>query len=117
MWKKNSKAVHHILLIIAYKMKGVDLISFSMPKRRSSLLNKNAVPVLAILHGTHEISLHTVQAMLGQIEAYCSAWAPIYLGPSTLYTALQDHGHHAMYKAFLESSSTSQADIISHVRG
>ena len=34
---------------IAYTMKGFDLISFSMPRDRSSLLNKNDVPGLAIL--------------------------------------------------------------------
>jgi hypothetical protein len=94
-------------------MKGLDLISFSVPKHRSSLLNRNAVPVTAILHGTHEISLHTVQAMFGRIEGFWSAWKPLYYGPGTLYKALEDH---AMYKTFLESSSTSQADPITHIR-
>jgi hypothetical protein len=54
MWKKKfeSRASY-----IAYTMKGLDLISFSMPKLCSSLLNKNAVPVLAILRGSHEFLL------------------------------------------------------------
>jgi hypothetical protein len=42
---------------IGHNMKGLDLISFSLPANRSSLPNKNAVPVAAILLGTHEISL------------------------------------------------------------
>ena len=53
---------------IASNMRGVDLISFSLPTDRSSLANKNAVPVVAIVHGTHEISLPTVQAMFGRSE-------------------------------------------------
>ena len=55
---------------IARTMKGLDLISFSIPKHRLSLLKKNAVPVMAILHGTHEISLHIIQAMLGCIDGF-----------------------------------------------
>ncbi len=100
-------------LYIAYTMKGLDLISFSMPNHRSSLLNPNAVPVTAILHGTHEISLHTVQAMFGRFQGCLSAWTPIYFGPGTLYKALEDH---AMYKTFLATSSTLHADPVSHIR-
>ena len=48
---------------IARTMKGLDLISLSLPTDHSSLPNKNAVPVTAILHGSHEICLQTVQAM------------------------------------------------------
>ena len=86
-------------------MRGLDLISFSMPKHHSSLLNKNAVPVTAILHGTHEINLHTVQAMFGRIEGFRAVWTPIDYGPGTMYRAFEDH---PMYKTFLETSSTSQ---------
>ena len=50
---------------LAYTIKGLNLISFSMPKHQSTLMSKAVVPVVAILHGTHEISLHTVQAMFG----------------------------------------------------
>lgn len=86
-------------------MRGLDLISFSMPKHHSSLLNKNAVPVTAILHGTHEINLHTVQAMFGRIEGFRAVWTPIDYGPGTMYRAFEDH---PMYKTFLETSSTLQ---------
>ena len=94
-------------------MRGLDLISFSMPKHHSSLLNKNAVPVTAILHGTHEINLHTVQAMFGRIEGFRAVWTPIDYGPGTMYRAFEDH---PMYKTFLETSSTLQADPITHIR-
>ena len=94
-------------------MRGLDLISFSMPKHHSSLLDKNAVPVTAILHGTHEIDLHTVQAMFGCIEGFRSVWTPIYYGQGTMYMSFEDH---PMYKTFLETSSTLQTDPITHIR-
>ncbi len=56
---------------LAYAMKGLNSISFSMPRHHSTLMYKTAVPVLAIPHRTHEndeISLHTVQAMFGRIK-------------------------------------------------
>ena len=94
-------------------MRGLDLISFSAPKHSSSLLNKLAVPVVAILHGTHELSLNIVQAMFGRIQGFWSLWTPIDFGPGTLYKSLEDH---AMFKAFLDSSSTSLTDPVSLIR-
>jgi hypothetical protein len=88
---------------IGRTMKGLDLFSFSLPANRSSLANKNAVPVVAILHGTHEISLQTVQALFGRMEGLWTSWTPLYFGPGTLYKALEDH---AMYQTFLDTSST-----------
>jgi hypothetical protein len=94
-------------------MRGLDLISFSAPKHSSSLNNKLAVPVVAILHGTHELSLNTVQAMFGRIQGFSSLWTAINFGPGTLYKALEDT---AMFKAFLDSSSTSLTDPVSLIR-
>jgi hypothetical protein len=61
-------------------MKGLDLISFSMPKDCSSLHFIDAVPAVGILYGTHEISLQTVQQMFGQIDGFAAAWTPLYFG-------------------------------------
>jgi hypothetical protein len=97
---------------LAYTMKGLNLISFSMPKHQSTLMSKD-VPVVAILHGTHEISLHTVQAMFGRIKGFQSMWTPICYGPGTLYKAFEDH---VMYKRFLDSSSTLLTDPITQTR-
>jgi hypothetical protein len=96
---------------ISRTMKGLDLISFSLPTDRLSLPNKNAVPVAAILHGTHEFSLTTVQAMLGRMEGLWTSWTPLYFGPGTVYKTLEDH---AMYKTFLDTSSTF--DPVTHLR-
>jgi hypothetical protein len=84
-----------------------------MPKHLSSLLNSNAVPLMSILHGTHEISLRTVQAILGRIEGFWKAWTPIYFRPGTLYQAMEDH---AMHKPLLEPSSTLQVDPMTHIQ-
>ena len=78
-----------------------------------SLLNNNAVPVMALLHVTHEISLHTVHALFGRIEGLCTTCTPLHFGPGTMYKALEDH---AMYKTFLDTSSTSQADPMRSIR-
>ena len=98
---------------LAYTMKGLNLISFSMPKHQSTLMSKAVVPVVAILHGTHEISLHTVQAMFGRIKGFQSMWTPIFYGPGTLYKAFEDH---VMYKTFLDTSSTLLTDPITQIR-
>ena len=87
---------------IAKHMKGLDLISFSMLKDRSSLHLIDAVPVVGILHGTHEISLRTVQRMFGQIDGFAAAWTPLYFGPGK---PCKDFNDHPMFKTLLESSS------------
>ena len=51
-------------------MRGLDLISFSIPKLRSSLLYTNSVPMTAILHGTHNISQQTVHEMFCRIQDF-----------------------------------------------
>ncbi len=81
-----------------------------MPKDSSSLRfkAKDAVPKTAIMHGTHEISLPTVQAMFGHIDGFTTAWTPMYFArPFT---------DHAMYKAFLETSSPIPTDPITNIR-
>jgi hypothetical protein len=88
---------------IGHNMKGLDLISFSLSANRLSMPNKNAVPVAAILHGTHEISLQTVQVLFCRMEGLWTSWTPLYFGPGTLYKALEDHD---MYQTFLDTNST-----------
>ena len=83
---------------IAKTMKGLNLLSFSMPKDRSSLRCMNEVPVVGILHGSHAVSLQTVQAMFGRINGFATAWTPMYFGPGTPCKAFTDH---VKYKTFL----------------
>ena len=94
-------------------MRGLDVISFSMPKDRSSLCYKDAVPVTGIMHGTHEISLDTVKAMFGRIDGFIAAWTPMHFGPGLPCKAITDH---AMYKAFLDTSSPIPTDPITNIR-
>ena len=98
---------------IAKTMKGLNLLSFSMPKDRSSLRCMNEVPVVGILHGSHAVSLQTVQAMFGRINGFATAWTPIYFGPGTPCKAFTDH---VKYKTFLETSSTVHTDPIANIR-
>jgi hypothetical protein len=76
-------------------MRGLDLISFSIPKLRSSLLYKNSVPLMAILHGKHNISQQTVHEMFCRIQGFYLASTPLYFGPGTMYKTFREH---AMYR-------------------
>jgi hypothetical protein len=72
-----------------------------MPKDRSSLLNKDAVPMTGIMHGTHEMSLHTVQAMFGSLDGFTAAWTPMYFGPGLPCKAFADHATKRFLKPVL----------------
>jgi hypothetical protein len=62
---------------LAKRMKGMTLISFSMPTALSSLSDQGIVPVLGILHGSHEISMGTVQALFGNIRGLTATWGDL----------------------------------------
>ena len=90
--------------LIEHTWKGLDFISFSIPKNMKNLHPRNAVPMVAILHGTHDISQNTVQAIFYSVKGFSAAWAPLHFGPGEKYRTLEDH---AMYKTFLGLSSVS----------
>jgi hypothetical protein len=94
-------------------MKGLNWISFSVPTDSSSLLFKDAVPVTDIMHGPHETSLDTVRAMFGSIDGFTAAWTPMYFGPCLPCKACTVH---AMYKAFLDTSSPIPTDPFTNIR-
>ena len=56
--------------LIEYTWKGVDFISFSIPRNMENLRPRNAVPMVAIIHGTRDISQHTVQSMFCRVEGF-----------------------------------------------
>ena len=94
-------------------MRGLDLISFSIPKLRSSLLYTNSVPMTAILHGTHNISQQTVHEMFCRIQGFFIVSTPLHFGPGTLYKTFEEH---PMYKTFIDVSSTIQPDPRTNIR-
>ncbi len=70
---------------LAQKMKGMTLISLSMPTDLSSLSNRDVVPVLGIFHGSHAVSKVTVQALFGNIRGVTTTWGDLQFGPGETY--------------------------------
>ncbi len=64
-------------------MKAMTLIAFSMPTVTdlSSLSDCSVVPVLGIFHGSHEVSMNTVQALFGNIRGLNTTWGNLQFGP------------------------------------
>jgi hypothetical protein len=92
---------------LAHNMKGTTLISFSMPTVLSSLSNRDVVPVLGIFHGSHAISMGTVQALFGNIRGLTATWGDLRFGPGETYRSFHEHPARL---AFLRESSLEGID-------
>jgi hypothetical protein len=92
---------------LANNMKGTTLISFSMPTNLSSLSNRDIVLVLGLFHGSHEVSMGTVQALFGNIRGLTATWGDLLFGPGK--TSKSFHAHPALL-AFLRESSLGGID-------
>jgi hypothetical protein len=88
-------------------MKGTTLISFSMPTDQSSLSNRDVVPVLGIFHGSHAVSMGTVQALLVNIRGLNATWGELRFGPGETYRSFHEHPARL---AFLRESSLGGID-------
>ena len=80
---------------IKTNMKGVDLISYSVPTALSAMSNRNVVPVLCIFHGSHEVAQRTVQSLFCNIQGLTTNWT---------------FNEHAMFIRFLRESSLGGMD-------
>ena len=92
---------------LAHNMKGTTLISFSMPTVLSSLSNRDVVPVLGIFHGSHAVSMGTVQALFGNIRGLTATWGDLRFGPGETYRSFNEH---PALLAFLRQSSIGGID-------
>jgi hypothetical protein len=72
-------------------MKGMTLISFSMPKDLSSLSNQAVVPVLGRFHGSHAVSMGTVQDLFGKIRDLTATWGDLQFGPRETWQLFNKH--------------------------
>ena len=57
------------------RIKGLQLITYSMPTTLSSLQNQDAVPVDAIFHGSHLVSQRTMETVFDRIEGLTAGQA------------------------------------------
>ena len=61
-------------------IKGLRLITYSMPTTLSSLQNRGVVPVDAIFHGSHLVSQRTVEAIFDGLAGLTAHWGALYYG-------------------------------------
>ncbi len=87
---------------LAHNLKGTTFISFSLQTDLSSLSDQGVVPVLGIFHGSHEVSMGTVQALFGNIRGLTVTWSDLLFGPGE--TAKSFHAHPALFAFLCESS-------------
>ncbi len=73
-----------------------------MPTNLSSLSDGIVVPVLGIFHGSHEVSMGTVQALFGNIRGLNTTWGNLQFGPDETWRSFNEH---PALLAFLSESS------------
>jgi hypothetical protein len=64
---------------LAHNMKRLTLVSFSLPTNLSYLSDRGVVPVLGIFHGSHAVSIGTVQALFSNIRGLTATWGDLQL--------------------------------------
>jgi hypothetical protein len=84
------------------RLKGINFISYSMPRTLSSLRQRGIVSMNGIFHGSRVVSQHTVQGLFGSVDGLTASWAALYFGQGEVWPSLNDH---AMFKTFLREPS------------
>ena len=84
------------------RLKGMNFISYSVPRTLSSLQNRGVVTMDGIFHGSHVVSQHTVQGLFDSVDGLTASWGALYFGPGEAWPSLNDH---AAYKTYLRESS------------
>ena len=88
-------------------MKGLMLLSFSMPTALSSLRNREVVPVVGILYDLHLVYESTVQGILRGVDGLNTTWGALHFGPRTDCQSLDEH---PAFLRFLRESSLGGID-------
>ena len=83
-------------------LKGMNFISYSVPKTLSSAQSRGVVPMDGIFHGSHVVAENTVQGLFGSVEGLTTSWGALYFGPGEAWPSLNEH---AAFKSFLRESS------------
>ena len=68
-------------------LKGMDFISYSVPRTLSSVQSRGVVAMDGIFHGSHAVAEDTVQGLFGSVEGLTTSWGALYL-------AQAKRGHH-----------------------
>ena len=89
------------------RLKGINFISYSVPRTLNSLLQRGVVSMNGIFHGSRVVSRHTVQGLFGSVEGLTASWGTLYFGQGQVWPSLNDH---PMFKTFLRESSLGGLD-------
>ena len=89
------------------RIKGLHLITYSMPTTLSSLQNRGVVPVEAIFHGSHLVSQRTFEDVFAGLAGLTTYWGALYYGRDETWPSLNEH---AAFIAFLRESSRGGID-------
>ena len=84
------------------RLKGMNFISYSVPRTLSTLQNRGVVPMDGIFYGSHVVSQCTVQGLFASVDGLTAFWGALYFGRGEAWPSLNDH---AAYKTFLRESS------------
>ena len=77
------------------RLKGINFISYSVPRTLYSLRQRGVVSMNGIFHGSRVVSQHTVQGLFGSVEGLTASWGALYFGKGEVWPSLNDH---AMFK-------------------
>ena len=89
------------------RIKGLHLITYSVPTTLSSLQNRDVVPVDAIFNASHLVSQRTVETVFAGLAGLTFYWGALYYGPGETWPSLNEH---AAFIAFLRESSRGGVD-------
>ena len=89
------------------RLKGMNFISYSVPRTLSTLQNRGVVPMDGIFYGSHVVSQCTVQGLFASVDGLTAFWGALYFGRGEAWPSLNDH---AAYKTFLRESSLGGVD-------
>ena len=87
------------------RIKGLNLISYSIPTTLSSLRNRGVVPVEAIFHGSHLVSQRTIETIFERIDGLTVYWGALCYGQGQTWSSLNEH---AAFITFLACGGTGR---------
>jgi hypothetical protein len=93
--------------VFAQRMKGLILVSFSMPTALSYRRDPGFVPVVGILYDLRVVCASTVENIFSCVDGLTARWGPLHFCPGTTVPSLNDH---PAYKTFLRESSLGRMD-------
>ena len=71
------------------RLKGMNFISYSVPRTLSSLQNRGVVTMDGIFHGSHVVSQRTVQGLFDSVDGLTASWGALDFWPRRSVTIIE----------------------------